>query len=549
MLAVVGWPVESAGAQEQTTLLSVNSSGVQGNGHSGEPAASVTGRFVALQSLATNLVTGDTNGSSDIFVRDQQTGSLSRVSVSTGGGQSNDDSFNPQISADGRWVVFSSAASNLVAGDTGLWRDCFRHDRLTTTTIRVSVSSAGVEGNEDSWAGGSNAPGSVVSDDGQIVAFVSFAGNLVAGDTNFKSDIFVRDVATGITTRVSVATGGQQGSGSSWSPTLSGDGRFVAFASTAADLVPGDSNASSDVFVHDRETSGTTRISLGSGSVEGNGSSDQPWISSDGRYVAFSSGASNLVPDDTNGVADIFVRDLELATTVRVSLDSSGGEANGLSTAPRITAGGLVVLFRSSATNLVTGDTNGFADVFAHSLLTAETTRVSTGPSASQGNASCDWPALTRDGRIAMFESGATTLVSVDTNGKNDAFSRLLSSWSSVGAGLAGVSGAPALAGTSTLVGGGSASLALSGAAPSAPCMLFVSLSSSPVPFKGGTLYAFPALLQVPLATNAGGGLTLPFTCPVGVPSYAEFFFQYAIKDATAVNGVSLSNALSGLSG
>lgn len=148
-----------------------------------------------------------------------------------------------------------------------------------------------------------------------------------------------------------------------------------------------------------------------------------------------------------------------------------------------------------------------------------------------------------------MFDGDATTLVPVDTNGKSDVFSRLLSSWSSVGAGLAGVSGEPGLAGTGTLVGGGSASLALSGSAPGALRVLFVSLSSLPVPFKGGTLYAFPALLQVPLVTNAGGGLSLPFVWPSGVPPYVEFFFQYAIQDAAAVNGVSLSNGLSGLSG
>jgi hypothetical protein len=148
-----------------------------------------------------------------------------------------------------------------------------------------------------------------------------------------------------------------------------------------------------------------------------------------------------------------------------------------------------------------------------------------------------------------MFESASTTLVPPDTNGKNDAFSRRLSSWSSVGAGLAGVSGAPALAGTGSLVAGGNASLTLSSAAPSSLCVLFVSLSQSSVPFKGGTLYAFPALLQIPLFTNAGGGLSLPFIWPSGVPSYVEFFFQYAIQDAAAVNGVSLSNGLSGLSG
>jgi Tol biopolymer transport system component len=546
LLTVLAWPLHNTVAQGATSVVSLNGTGAQANGHSTEPAASCTGRFVAFVSQGTNIVAGDTNGVYDIFVRDQQTGAVFRASVATGGGQSNGVSRFPAVSADGRWVAFESMADNLVVGDTNFERDIFLHDRLTVTTARVSVSSGGVQGNFASGTGG-NSPGCAVSDDGQIVVFVSGANNLVAGDSNVATDIFVRDVSAGTTTRVSVGTSGTQGNGSSLWPSLSGDGRLIAFASGANTLVIGDTNGTSDVFVHNRQTGQTTRVSVGAGSVEGNGASAGPSLSADGRYVAFSSSASNLVEGDTNGTGDVFVHDLETGSTERVSIDSSGSEADGGSDRPKLSADGSVVQFRSDATNLVAGDTNGFGDVFVHSLLSGQTIRVSEGPSGAQGNAACELPALSGDGRTATFSSNATTLVSIDANNKEDVFGRVLSSWAGAGAGLAGVSGVPMFSGTGMLVAGGNASLNLTSAAPSAPCLLLVSLASTPVPFKGGTLYAFPPLTQLPFVTNGSGNILLPFTWPSGVPKYLEIFFQYAILDAAAPNGVSLSNAVSGL--
>src|SRR5256712_380330 len=230
-----------------------------------------------------------------------QTPSTKRVSVDSHGAQGNGGSFDPAISADGRFVAFDSVASNLVAGDTNAAFDVFVRDRKTGKTRRVSVDSHGAQGNGDSFD-------PAISADGRFVAFDSVASNLVAGDTNAASDVFVRDRKTGKTRRVSVASHGTQGNGASFGPSISADGRFVAFTSAASNLVAGDSNEAYDVFVRVRKTAKPSPASLDSHGAQGNGESFNPAISADGRFVAFRSSASNLVAGDTNGAADVFVR-------------------------------------------------------------------------------------------------------------------------------------------------------------------------------------------------------------------------------------------------
>src|SRR5207249_2543647 len=231
--------------------VSVASDGTQGNAASAGAALSADGRFVAFHSTATNLVAGDTNGKTDVFVHDRQTGITERVSVASDGTQGNNASSYPALSADGRLVAFQSDATNLVAGDTNGATDVFVHDRQTGTTERVSVSSGGTEGN-----GFSAAP--ALSADGRFVAFHNTATNLVAGDTNGKTDVFVHDRQTGTTERVSVASDGTQGNGPSSGAALSADGGLVAFHGTATNLVAGDTSGTYDVFVHDRPVSTTT---------------------------------------------------------------------------------------------------------------------------------------------------------------------------------------------------------------------------------------------------------------------------------------------------
>ncbi len=343
-----------------TERLSVSTGGAQGNGYCGLYGISISpdGRYVAFESEASNLVPGDTNGTADIFVRDRLNGVTERVSVATGGTQGNSNSWYPSISADGRYVAFTSLATNLVPGDTnGTW-DIFVHDRQSGATERVSVATGGAQGNS-----ASGIPS--ISRNGRYVAFESMASNLVPGDTNNFQDVFVRDLRSGTTERVSVATGGTQSSGNAGWASISSDGRYVAFNSTAADLVPGDTNGAWDDFVHDRLSGTTERVSVATGGAQGDGYSGIASISGDGRYVAFMSGASNLVPGDV-GYEDVFVRDRLNGTTELVSFATGGAQAHGNSEIPSISPDGRYVAFRSEARDLVPGDSNGFGDVFLH---------------------------------------------------------------------------------------------------------------------------------------------------------------------------------------
>jgi len=299
-------------------------------------------------------------------------GGTERVSVDSAGNEANSESLNTAISADGRYVVFMSGASNLVPGDTNNTSDIFVHDRETGVTERVSVDSAGVQGNSGSGLF------AAISGDGRFVAFDSHATNLVAGDTNGVGDVFVHDRQTGATQRASVDSAGNQGNGNSYDTTaISADGRFVGFKSQATNLLPGDTNDAEDIFVHDRDDDGdgvfdepgaiaTERVSVDSAGNQGDAGSGGPAISADGRYVAFYSYATNLVLGDTNGGWDVFVHDRQTGVTQRVSVDSNGNQGNGSSTGTAISPDGRFVAFGSNATNLVPGDTNGQVDVFVH---------------------------------------------------------------------------------------------------------------------------------------------------------------------------------------
>ena len=237
-----------------------------------------------------------------------------RVSVDSSGGQGNGSSGSYVksvfISSDGRLALFVSFSSNLVPGDTNGVLDVFLHDLVSGATTLVSVDSNGIQSNA-----GSDYPS--ISSDHRFVAFESSGNNLVGGDTNGSQDTFVRDLVTRTTARVSVDSNGAQANGASVEPTISADGRSFAFVSTASNLGPGDNNDVPDVFVHDMISGATSRVSVGSNGQEANNTSGvvASALSADGRYVVFWSDASNLVPGDTNGQRDIFVRDMGSATT------------------------------------------------------------------------------------------------------------------------------------------------------------------------------------------------------------------------------------------
>ena len=402
---------------QSTERVSVATGGAQGNSHSYAPSISDDGRFVAFYSQASNLAAGDTNLAFDAFVRDRMNGTTERVSLDSSGAQASGPSQNPWISADGQCVAFESNAANLVAGDTNGSRDVFVRDRMTGTTERVSVDSAGLQANAQS-----ERPS--ISADGRFVAFRSLASNLVAGDTNGTWDLFVRDRMSGTTERVSVdSAGGQANSSSEW-PSISADGRFVAFRSIATNLVSGDTNGTWDVFVRDRMSGTTERVSVDSAGAQGNGASDFPSISADGRFVAFQSLATNLVTGDANGQPDVFVRDRMNGTTECASLSTAGVPGNNDSDLPSISADGRFVSLRSTASNLVAGDTNALSDIFVRDRMSATTRRASVDSAGVQSNDGSGSSALSADGRFVAFESWASNLVGNDTSGFRDAFVR-----------------------------------------------------------------------------------------------------------------------------
>lgn len=407
-----------AAPQGAPSRVSVADQGGEPNLNCWRPDVSDDGRFVAFVSGATNLIPVDTNGRWDVFLRDQQLGVTTRVNVDSSGVPADDHGDFPMLSRDGRFVVYSTPASNLVMGDLNGDDDVFVHDTQTATTERVSVDSSGSEAH-----GASFLP--TISASGRYVVFTSSAPDLVAGDTNQKMDVFLRDRVAGTTARVSLRSGGGQSNGNSYDGWITPDGRFVVFHSQSTDLVAGDNNPLEDVFVHEIPTAITTRVSVSTAGLGGNASSFRGTISDDGRFVAFTSYASNLVAGDTNGVLDTFVRDRWTGETRRVSVGAGGVQGSAQSLSGRICGDGRFVAFMSEAANLVSGDTNGVADSFVHELATGLTTRVSVGGAGVQGNGETafqPWPSISSDGRWVAFSSAASNFVSGDTNGWSDVF-------------------------------------------------------------------------------------------------------------------------------
>jgi Tol biopolymer transport system component len=410
-----------AATSPKTSRADVSSAGVESNQGAGFFALSTTGRYVAFDSRGTNLVTGDGNATWDVFVRDKRTGTTKRVSLTNSGGEANGPSFDPAISGGGRYVAFHSEATNLVSGDGNGFDDIFVRDRRTRKTRRVSVSSGGTEANADCYGPG-------ISADGRYVVFVSEAGALAPGDINDLSDVFMHDRVTRRTTRISVGPGGVLANGASGltdnQSAISGNGRYVVFQSNASNLVPADTNVLSDVFIRDRKTRTTRRISVSSRGRQGNGSSYNAAISPNGRYLVFTSDADNLVPRDTNAASDIFVRDRKTHTTRLVSRRSGGTQANNTSNDGGVSADGRFVVFASDASDLVLHDTNLAEDIFLRDRKTGRTRRISVGPAGAQANDGSLSPALSADGRFAGFYSAATNLVGSDLNGFADVFLR-----------------------------------------------------------------------------------------------------------------------------
>ncbi len=344
-----------------------------------------------------------------------------RVSTGPTNFQGNFHSFWGMPSGDGRYVAFQSTASNLVLSDpNGHLPDVFVKDRQTFGVVMASTDSGGGAAN-----GGSIAPS--LSADARFVAFESDASNLVAGDSNGVRDVFVKDLQLGTIVRASVDSSGVEGNARSELAAISPDGTWVAFESDATNLVAGDTNGARDVFLHELATGVTLRVSVATGGAQANGASGYASVSTNGLTVVFQSDATNLVAVDANGATDVFRYERATGATTRASVGAGGLEANGASTVPSISANGRVVVFGSTATNLVAGDVNGVEDVFARDLIALRTQLVSlglagaaaNGPSSTSTNAQ-----VSADGRWVAFDSSASNLIASDTNNASDGFVR-----------------------------------------------------------------------------------------------------------------------------
>jgi Tol biopolymer transport system component len=386
------------------------------------------GRYLAFSSPAYNLVESDTNGAADMFVRDRQTGDLIRVSVNSAGVQGNANSASGMISAAGRYVAFVSSATNLVAGDTNGTADLFVHDLQTGQTTRVNLGSTGQQSN------GSLPASTSISADGRYITWNTNSTNLVPADTTPDTDVYVRDTVAGTTALVSVSSAGVKGNGDSSAPSISADGRYITFSSLAGNLVAGDTNGTSDLFLHDMQTGQTMRVNVNNNGDQAVGA--QPTtaaLSADGRYVVWSSVATNLVAGDTNASRDVFRRDLVSGVTTRVNVTPAGGQSAGdlaaFTIRVTVSADGRYVSFNSAATDLVAGDTNNTADAFVRDMVAGQTTRVNVGNAGEQSNgtATAQAPVMSDDGRYVAWSSNATNLVAVDQNGTlSDVFLRRL---------------------------------------------------------------------------------------------------------------------------
>lgn len=414
-----------AGATPQPAdyrVLSTAADGTPANSYSYQGDISADGRWVAFASNASNLVPNDTNNEIDIFVKDVRTGAIDRVNVGPDGSESpqGDPAGDPRISADGRFVSYTSLAPNLVGGDTNAIWDIFVYDRHADTTERVSVTNDGRETTRTN-------SGSAISADGRYVAFTS-SGALVPADTNGSSDIYVRDRIAHTTERVSVSSTGAQSTTivGSLTPSISADGRYVTFRSPAMEFVDGDVNTTWDVFVHDRAQKQTRLVSTAADGTIANDQSNCATISGNGRYVSFTSAASNLVPSDTNRSFDVFVKDLLSGRVDRVLLTHAGEEVNGdfrwYSCEQALSHDGRLVFFHTLAQGLEPHSDTGSVNLFSHDRLSGLTERIAVGNGGRPLDGSAAAPRVTPDGRYVTFLSSSSNIVPGDENGHHDLY-------------------------------------------------------------------------------------------------------------------------------
>lgn len=572
-LAAVGFGVATTSAldtEDALVRVALSVDGVQGDWNTVEftctpDVATFDLAWFVVTSYARNLInTGDhnewANAGADIFAIEPMLGGVERVSVSTANEESNDCSYSPSVSAEGRFIAFQSYATNLVAGDANGEADIFLRDRDTNgdrqfslddmSTIRVNVATGGGEANGHSY-------GPVVTADGRAVFFSSHADNLVAGDTNGVSDVFRYDVTTGTTARVSLTAAGAEADGSCTAARPSADGTKLLFLSDATNLVAGDTNDQMDVFLRDLVTGAVERISVATGGSEGDGpSTSHGGMTIDDRFVLFGSYATNLVAGDGNGQPDVFLRDRVAGITTRVSLASDGSEANERSWPGAIAADGSRIAFSSFATNLDPRDTDDFGNVYWRDVASGTTEPVFSSRSGALPDESCFFACANADLTAIGCTTLAANLVSWDTNaapdlrdGEEPYLRRLTraigtASWRTFGDGLPGLVRAyltptadPVLGSTLTLMMDNSARYPTVG-------FLVAGVEVTAIPMRGGLLAADGQLAVLPVALGIGSN---PFDVDVGDDPLlvgVSVIAQLAQLDVMTPRGMSLTQGI-----
>lgn len=404
--------------------VGVSSSGVQpASGTTIGTSVSADGHYVVFTSSASNLVPNDTNNASDVFLRDNQTGTTELISVSSTGVQGDQGGYGGLVSADGRYVAFTSDSTNLVANDTNASTDVFLRDRTLKTTTRVSLRSGGTQADGSSYL-------SSMTPDAGLVVFDSFATDLIGtADTNGVGDVYIRDRVGSTTKRLSIATDGTEGDLDSYGGSISNDGRYVVFASDASTLDPADSGSFADVYLRDRTLNTTTRISVLADGTETDGDSYNPQISGDGKVVAFETDASNLDPNDDGFNTDVYATVLGSKTFERISVaDPSRSDPNpdDYSFLAGLSGDGRYVLFESAATNLLKNDLSGQSNSFLRDRTANSTALVATSAQGGEPTGATGIPAgstpnaITADGHYVLFTSTGVDVATPDTNGSAD---------------------------------------------------------------------------------------------------------------------------------
>lgn len=529
-----------ASAAAGIELVSSNASGVKQNDSClGRPRVSDDGRFVLFSSAASNL--GYDPVGAQIYVKDTSTGSIELISRTASGTTSWGMSYVGDITPDGRYVVFHSQADDLAAAGSPAFYDVYRFDRQTGTMIRISL------GNSADGVGSTTA---MLSHDGTKVLFLSTANDLVPSDTNGVADVFLHDVGTGTTTRVNVSGTGAEDTTACGSASFSADGRFVAFECWSPWL-PQDQNPSRDVYVKDLQTGALSIVNVNPSGLA-TAPAGYALISADGQSVAFQSSASDLVFPDINGFADVFVRRLATGTTLRVSSSSLPmiWGANAASIPEAISPDGRFVAFQTTATNLSLADLNPFShsqvDLFVRDTLGQRTAPISVKPDGSTPTGYSGLASFSPDGRAIVFASNSSQLASGDTSFESsDVFLTRDVGFFEAGGALAGSAGKPRLMGFGSLAPGSVNTLSLSQASSGAAALLLYGGSYNQTTIHGGTLLLGPTpFFSFPLVIDGLGGFTVPFSMPVHPVAAGAVTLQVLIADGGAPQNVAFSNGI-----